>query len=277
MRIAVVALACAGCHLNLGGPSADAGPSADVANAKPCLEDADRTHACTVPITARIVDFVTRQSVTGRPRIDVTTAWDTYPGAFPDGCASLSSQTLPAGGTFDDPSASCRSRLFPPYLLLIVEGGSPDPRARTAWDRHLACVVDRCTAVVADVWVPSAADVAAWRAELAAGGMPRAGVRGLVLFQFNERGGGTAAGVVPAHYGLVYRPGTEVRFLDADRRTLLPAGTTATGPSGLAVVGVDVGDYEAGAIGGTRGSDVWRDTGVFFVDGWIFVEDQDPG
>ncbi len=278
MRIAPVLLACAGClDLSSGGPAADAGPTADVPNAKPCLDDADRSHACTVPVTARVVDFATRQPVTGRPRIDVTTAWDTYPGAFPDGCAPLSSQTLPAGGTFQDPAASCRSRLFPPYLLLVIEGGSPDARALTAWDRHLVCVVDHCQPVDADVWVPSAADVAAWRAELAAGGMPRADARGLVLFQYNELGGGTAAGVVPQRYGLIYHPGSEVRFLDVDRRTLLPVGTTATGPSGLAIIGVDVSAFEAGSVGGKRGSDEWRENGVFFVDGWIFVEDQSPG
>jgi hypothetical protein len=278
MRIALLPLLCAGC-LRLGStePSADAAPYIDSPGEKACLTEADRSHACTVPVTARVVDFVTRQPYTGRPRLDVTTAWDTSPGAFPDGCAPIASLILPASGIYQDPIASCRSRAFPPFLLLVVSGGSPDPRALTAWDRHLACAVDHCQAVDADVWVPSAADVAAWRTELATGGMPDAATRGLVLFQYNELGGGTAAGVVPQRGGQPLQAGTQVRFLDVDRRTLLPVATAATSASGLVIVGENGGSFEAGSVGGQRGADQWRETGVFFVDGWIFLEDQDPG
>jgi hypothetical protein len=125
-----------------------------------------------------------------------------------------------------------------------------------------------------DLPVPAAEVVAEWRAALAAGGMPRADTRGLVVFLFKEQDGSPASGVRAARGGILlqpFTPGTQVRYLADDRRTLLPPGTTATGASGLAVIGVD-GVSEN--VAGVRGDDQWSFLGVLIADGWVFYEDR---
>jgi hypothetical protein len=261
-RLAVLLLsACAG---------EDATPVTPDARDPECLDVAERTHACTVAIEASVFDFVTLTPYAGRPVLAQSTAWD-VPRLFPLGCEPLFLGHADATGQLSLPQASCASIAYPPILFITVEGGAPDPRAPTAWDRRLSCDASgTCEQVFADIPVPSQALVASWRQELAAGGMSRADAGGLALFQYLGGDGLPAAGVVATSFlGVPLAPGTGVRFLDGDRQTLLPAETGETGASGMAMaIGLT-------SVGGIRNADYWPPSGLLIADGWVFVETLD--
>jgi hypothetical protein len=65
--------------------------------------------------------------------------------------------------------------------------------------------------------------------------------------------------------------GSEVRFLDADRATVMPAAQATTSASGLALVAAEGGSV---LIGGDRGDDQWFTTGCLLEQGVIFLEDR---
>ena len=72
------------------------------------------------------------------------------------------------------------------------------------------------------------------------------------------------------------RPGVEVRYFSNDRQWLLPAETTATSESGLALVGVDgwaIADFSVAEIGGTTTEGTWDPVWMGFADDWVFVEE----
>ena len=106
-------------------------------------------------------------------------------------------------------------------------------------------------------------------------------VRGMVFIQFLETDGTTAAGVSPTILdGAAERPlvlGDEVRFLAADRLTILGPTQTVTTPSGVAIVllarptGIDANDSFAADLGGTRATDIWADQPSVFANGFIFM------
>jgi hypothetical protein len=227
-----------------------------------CLTEAERDHSCEVTIEGQVLDLVTLQPFPGRPTLSQTTAFD-VDGDFPVGCPPLATVVPEADGRFGLAHASCRSNESSPVLLLTVEGGFPDPRAPTAWDRRLLCGGDgRCSPVTAEIWAPSQAVVAAWRQEF--GGSP---TRGLAVLLYNESDGRAAAGVLPTSFN---GEPISARFLADDRRTLLPPETRLTGGSGIAIVG----EVEP-AVGGIRNRDYWRPTGLLFADNWVFMESLD--
>jgi hypothetical protein len=193
------------------------------------------------------------------------------PRLFPLGCEPLFLGPADGAGQLSLPQASCASIVYPPILLITVEGGTPEPRAPTAWDRRLTCNDSGiCSEVVADIPAPSQALIAAWRQGLAAGGMPRAEVGGLALFQYLDVDGRPVAGVVPtSSFGVPLAPGTAVRFLADDRQTLLPANTGVTGASGMSMA------IDLVSVGGIRDADYWPPSGLLLAEGWVFVETLD--
>jgi hypothetical protein len=233
-----------------------------------CLDGDARTNECSADVAMRVVDFTTGAPVPAE--VSLSTAWDTVP-PFPVTCPPLATVTAAADGTVAT-LAPCDSVLRDPVLLVLVTGGD---RAPTGWDQKLDCGAGPvCGSARGDLAVPSAALAAEWRAELAAGGMPGAATRGLVLFLFRERDDSPAAGVRAVTGTLApvtLAPGIEVRYVAADRRALLPAATETTGESGLAVIAVD---EIVGTVGGRRGEERWVEQGVLVADGWFFLEDR---
>jgi hypothetical protein len=121
---------------------------------------------------------------------------------------------------------------------------------------------------------PSNDLASAWRAELASGGMRDASTRGLVAFHFKNTDGSPAADVQPTYDEgkSAFAPGTEARFVDLDRSTLLAATQRATTGSGVALLSRD--KLTAIFVGGLRGAARWATTGCLTTAGWIFLEDK---
>lgn len=255
----------------------DARERFDGAFADPCLAPEDRPIDCVVDVTGSVVDFVTGDPYGGGPFVDVTTAWDTVP-PFPAGCVPLQSIVPDATGAFRIDDASCDSGLFPPILIVMVHGGTGDPRAPTATDARLTCgVAPACDPFDVRVAAPSEPQVNQWRVQLQQEGMLAASTRGLVILEYRDPAGMPMAGVVPfVREGTTDRdlaPAREVRFLGADRQSLVRADATMTGTSGMAVIGYDAA---SAFVGGHHVSQTWRwePVGVLFADGWIFLEDR---
>jgi hypothetical protein len=234
----------------------------------PCIEAADRP-ANSVTVAGVVVDHATGEPVDSA-EVAVNTAWDVE-AEFPGDCDPLATLTTSPDGLFGPKKVDVGSNFSPPIAIFMVSGGG---LADTASDETLTCGGVVCDDVDHTVAAPSRSLAAAWRAELEAGGMPDAGSRGLILFEYREPDGSPAEGVTPAALSDGAReltPDVEVRFLDDDRVTLAPPGTAATTASGLALIGIGddvVGEY----VYGLRGDDDWQLTGVLDPAGWIFVE-----
>jgi hypothetical protein len=169
--------------------------------------------------------------------------------------------------------AVCDSPVYPPILLFMVEAGASDPRAPTATDARLSCTGAECGAWTGELLAPSATIATSWRDQLQAEGMQNATGRGLAFLDFREPDGSPAVGVTPFVRGVTDRQldaPRELRFLAADRETLVRSDATMTGTSGVAIIALD--GVGSALIGGTRGGLSWAPVGVLFADGWLFVE-----
>jgi hypothetical protein len=280
-RIAITWLALApACSWYFGDGDDDTQPPPDArviedpdAAPGPCLDDSRRTADCRVDVTGTVIDFTTQAPVTDPVEVHLTTGWDAIP-LFPppESCAPL--EIIPVtAGAFSLAEARCDSPVHPPTILLLVVGATVAP---TAADTALTCSPSDppdCGVVSAELPAPTAAIAQAWRTEMANDGMPDAMTRGLVIMRFEELDFSPAAGAqVLVREGTSDRylePGVEVRFIAADRATLVRADATQTGVSGLAIVAMPA---EAGFVGATRGTEVWQPIGVLTSPGWWFYE-----
>jgi hypothetical protein len=275
-----------GCSLYFGPSkgSPDAQMSMMTIDANPydqCLTQQQRSVACHYDVSGTVVDLATQAAVTDPVELHLTTAWDDPPWLFPpDACPPLAEQSVGSGGAFSLMSAPCDSPAHPPFALVEVVPGPGGSVAKTAWDYKLTCgaVSDPadCGAVMATLATPSDAVVQAWRAQMLADGMPNADTRGLALIMYRETDGTPAAGVQPTlaenTMELPLPPGTAVRFLAADRMTLVRADAVSTGVSGLTIVALP--NDSNGRVGGVRAADSWPPTGIIVSPGWIFSEDR---
>jgi hypothetical protein len=237
----------------------------------------ERAHAT---VSGSVVDFATGAPVAGA-QVDVNNGWETF-APFPEGCPPIATFTTRDDGTFGPETLAIGSSVEPPILIFLVTGAD---RAQTASDLRVnGCVEAQCGDVVHSIAAPAADLAAAWRTELAAGGMPLADERGLIAFEFREPDGTPAAGVRPSTTtgtGLrLLEPGSEMRFLDADRATMAPADQSSTLASGLALTAFDAPDdrdTEIRYVGGERGEEPvehWFSVGCLVRDGWVFLEDR---
>jgi len=229
-----------------------------------------------VDVSGTVIDFVSRTPYGGVPDVDFNTAWDSSP-PFPAGCEPLETLVPDTSGAFAQTDAVCDSPLFPPIVMLMVSGGSADPRAPTAMDGRLSCTGSDCGALSVTIPVPSAELATSWRNQLQAEGMVDATTRGLVIFEFRDTAGNPQAGVTPFVRDIggdrpLLAP-TEMRFIAGTRDTLIRSDATMTGSSGLAILALQ--DTTSAFIGGTRaGGMTWDPVGVLFADGWFFLEDK---
>jgi hypothetical protein len=286
----LVLLCLSGCKLYFGDPAEDEpsdgqrgadGPDRPRPDAAvdQCLAPSERANLCRVDVTGRVVDYVTRAAYGGGAEVEITTGWDTVPPFAPD-CPPLQATTADESGAFAVMDAICDSPLYPPVLLLRIAGGGGEARAPTAIDSTLGCspaTPSDCGAFDGGALpVPSQTTARTWRNLLSAEGMPAAAAGGLVVLEFLDLDGTPAAGVLPfvleggAERMLV--PPREVRFLAADRETLVRSDAGMTGTSGTAFVALE--GMPSAFVGGTRGGQRWEPTGVLFADGWIVVESR---
>jgi hypothetical protein len=240
----------------------------------------------TVILAGEVTDYVTGAPIAGA-EVLINVAWE-GDNPFPTECAPLATLTTSEDGRFGPSEVDLGARYFQPILLFRVVG---EGIADTASDQTLDCgdEVD-CGNLAHAIAAPSRELVAAWRAELADGGMPEADTRGLVLFEFRNPDATPAANVVPWN-GFFYEdalvPDTQVRFLEPDRATVAPTETLTTTDSGVAVIGIDPFEEETerggeefdsgdtvAYISGTRVAQHWDQTGVLMTDGWVFLEDK---
>ena len=289
LTAALAAVLAGGCDWYFGeesnpSPRPDAGPpipdAAVIVDANPnCVSDEQRDNGCSYDLTGTVIDFTTREAsvLPGvQLQLDVTTAWDTIP-FFPAGCPPLATIPVSGSGYFELFDAPCGSPLEPPIALFLVDDSGTDLYAATASDKTLECPsAPQCAAVSTVIPVPRKVVVDDWRAQLLADGMPDADTRGLVLYQYLATDDTPAPGVQPTILDGISRrfltPRTEVRFLAADRLTLIPADATITGVSGWAIVGVD---RDVAFVGGEdTGGALWDETGTLLSPGWIFVEEN---
>jgi hypothetical protein len=247
-------------------------PDAALPDAAPpgtCVPDQLRDDR-TASVSGQVVDFASKAPVAGAT-VEVTTAWDVN-GGFPVGCPMQGTFTTDDQGRFGPALVAIGSSINPPIVLFKVTGAG---RAPTASDARAICSGADCGNLGHTIAAPAEALAATWRTELAAGGMNDAATRGLVLFEFREMDGAPAAGVTPTQGQATMvdlEPGTQVRFLDADRSTLLGAAEGVTGGSGVAVIGV--GTSGVAYVAGRRDADRWNALGVLLPGGWWFLEDE---
>jgi hypothetical protein len=234
---------------------------------EPCVA-ADVRAGKIVAVSGKVVDFVTGAPV-ANTIVDVTVGWDSGNGFPPDECPLLATLVTGADGRFGPVTVHAGSPLNPSIMLFLVHGGDRAPTSsdnRTCFDA--VCTLDHTIAA------PSNSLASAWRSELASGGMRNASTRGLVAFQFKNADGSPAADVQPTYDEgrFAFVPGTEARFLDHDRSTLLSATQRATVGSGVALLSRD--KISAILVGGLRGAQRWATTGCLTTPGWIFLEDK---
>jgi hypothetical protein len=222
-----------------------------------------------VTVSGTVVDFVTNTPVAGAT-VDVGTTFD----GTAEACPVEASLTSRADGTFGPVEVALGSTTNPVFVMFRVHG---EGLALTASDNRTcdaaSCTLDHTIAAVSK----PVAD--AWRAELAAGGMPNAARTGLVAFEFRNPDGTGAESVVPEAIIIgedrrFLVPGSEVRFVDTDRRALLPAAASFTSASGLALASIP---HEIVFIGGKRDELLWQPTGCTIEPGTIFLEGRTQG
>lgn len=251
-------------------PDDDASPDAPLVEPPAgCISNETRATK-TVNASGQVLDFVTGEPVAGAT-VEITTAWD-IPSNFPrPECPALAVATTDEDGRFGPIPVRAGSPTNPPYMLYAVYGAG---RAQTASDGR-ACAEETCNFGHA-MAVPTEELAAAWRTELAAGGMPDAATRGLVAFTYKNHDGTNALGVAPSVGEGAGRPlaaGTEIRFLGSDRATLSAATDPDTEASGVTLIGTDPTKGYV-MIGGHRADKEWFSTGCLVEPGWIFLEDK---
>lgn len=245
----------------------------------PNCVSADVRSAATLIVSGQVQSFTADEPLDDA-EVRFSTAWDAGD-SFPEECPAIASFTTDADGRFGPETVEAGSPRTPPVAIFMVTG---DEVAPTASDQTFQCDTSDCGNLAHTIRTPSAELASTWRAQLADGGMQDADSTGLVLFEFRETDGMPAAGVIPTGLwpgsgdeGEVdLAPGTQVRFLAADRATLEPADATETTASGLAVISFgDTGDVVAAAVAGHRGeAEVWAGVGVLTSPGWLFLEDR---
>lgn len=273
MRVTILLLTsvlAGGCRPGDSGDLPDAG-APDAGEPLPeCVPDQLRPEK-QVDLFGEVIDFAVFEPVAGA-EVGFTTAWDTSSLVPADQCPLVASFVTSDSGVFAADDLEVGSLLDPPIVYLAVSGAD---RAPTSSDQTLSVCASDCGSFSPTIRVPSAALAGAWRAALADGGVSAADTRGLVILEFREKDGFPTAGVVPTLGETDLEPGSQVRFLEADRMTVAPAGATATTASGLALIAVDAPDGTL-RVGGRRGADErWADIGVLVTPGWIFLEDRE--
>jgi hypothetical protein len=250
----------AACGEDDGAPGGqDAGPT--------CVSAATRAELM-APISGTVVDFASKAPVAGA-KVEINTEFDGS-----EKCPPLATLTTDGQGKFGPMNLGIGSPLNPPIVAFRVSGGG---RAITVSDQKAKCPNEVCEAIVHTIPAPAATLAATWRQALGAGGMPNAETRGLAVFEYREADASPAAGAVPTHFAddknndLV--PGTEVRFLEADRATVSAVSQTATTASGLAIVGPS-GNAGFAILAGRRAAQLWGNVTVLLDPGQIFVEDE---
>ncbi len=226
-----------------------------------------------IQVAGTIVDLVTGVPVPGAS-VDLTEAW-TASRSFPaDGCR-IGTATTDAAGRFGP--VSVRASDSDPVIVMLVTGAG---RAPTIADRSVSCVFG-CGSVDERIEAPSLDLATRWREELYAGGMEYALNRGLVAYTFVESDKAPSPDVVPAHRSDNFldtedagplHPGSELRFLDADRETLASPDQSSTTSSGQALIGRAGDSRGYFRVEGTRGTSRWPSVGVIVATGWIYVE-----
>lgn len=251
-------------------PSAGSPATADAAAAPDSGCPGDVGTLYRVSATGTVIDFVSGAPHAAPVGVELG-SWYATPPFCPEWWLSAD------GGGFSR-SFTLRALLGAP--ILVARTGGVGPLTPVLSDQTATCPSDGGPCTIDDFTVPvlSTAVASAWRAQLAAGGMEDAGTRGLVLYEFREPDGSPAQGVGPLLDDIFagpqpLAPGTEVRFLAADRRSLLPAGTMTTGESGAAIIALP-GPW--GFVSGERGGVTWGAVGVSTVPGEIFFEDARP-
>jgi hypothetical protein len=270
------------CLFGLGGcffdhtsyePLPDAGHRPPDAHVPPSPKpDAAPPKDRTITATGRVVDWATGAPVAGAV-VEVRQAWSAY------GERLLATATTGADGRFGPVTGNIgpKTDVFDSaYVAFFVSEGG---RAKTISDVTLSCGFSSCDPVDHTIAAPASALGAAWRTALAAGGMADAANRGLIAFQYLEPTSAPAAGVSTLALRsptTALTPGTEVRFLAADRQTVAPATQATTLASGLALVGIDGIGSAAGPVylGGSTGPETWTITGCMNNPGFIFLEDK---
>lgn len=255
--VAAVALLAA---CNMGDPD-DPPPIDNPAACEPEIRATKR-----VTVSGTVIDFATAAPV-GGATVDIGTAWDGSERA----CPVIDSVTTRADGTFGPIEVAAGSTGDPVFMMFRVHGAD---RALTASDNR-TCPEASCT-LTHVIPTPSRALADSWRGALADGGMADADTRGLVAFEYKNLDGVGAAGVVPSVFFLgsgqrAVTPGLEVRFLDADRASMMPVAASSTSASGVALVGIENPSIY---IGGNSATAVWNATGCLVVDGAIFLENR---
>ena len=256
----------------------DAGPPGT-----PVCGEPEAGDTSVVTVSGQVVDYASGEPIAGA-EVAINVAWDAA-NPFPSECAPLDTFTTDDDGRFGPAEVDLQALHFFPIMLLRVTG---DEIAPTASDQRVDCGLDGldCGELAHTIAAPSREVVAAWREELTAGGMPDVDDRGLVAFEFRNPDATPASDVIP-WIGLIgedaLEPGTQVRFLEADRATLAPPDTAATTAGGVALIGLEPSDAvddgfdpedAAEFIRGTRASDGWDETGVITAPGWVFLEDK---
>jgi hypothetical protein len=280
-----VASACGGGE---SGPP-DAGPMYPDADFSNCLPVAERTEDCQIDLRGSVIEFVTgmRPEIAGAPRttyVRVTTAFD-GPTPFAAECLPLAEFPVPgAASTFNEANLPCDNPMNPPVIFLTIDdppGAGNGVGSAAALFPVSSCTGSDCGALDIVLQVPLASDTTTWRQTLDGDHLPDAFVRGIVFVQFLEADGTAAAGVTPTIIeGGTERPlvpGSEVRFLAADRLTILGVTQAVTAPSGVAMVllprpdGIDANDAYGAQLGGNRTADVWAAQQAVFANGFIFM------
>ncbi|HET6611616.1 MAG TPA: hypothetical protein VFG83_06495 [Kofleriaceae bacterium] len=217
-------------------------------------------------VDGTVIDFVTGEAYT-EPVDLVAGDWDI-------GFICWRQPITASDGTvaFHDPEMLTVRR--PPIFGLAVADTETD-LAGLVTDRTMTCTDREEQCAISDYVMPVlAADIAdGWRTQMAADGMADAATRGLILYQFREVDGSGAAGVTATLVDSGLVPGVDVRFVDADRTTLLPPETAVTGESGLAIIALPAANAD---VMGTRGSLTWAPVGVIAIEGKLFIEATRP-
>lgn len=266
-------IAVAGCSDGSLDETPDAGGRPDARPTPPRPPDAPEQVPQPRPITAqgRVVDWATGAPVAGAT-VELRHAWTTDTDV-------IATATTTADGAFGPITGliAPRTSFFEfTYVAFYVRDGG---RAQTISDISISCDSDSCDPVSHQIAAPDEELGAAWRTALAAGGMPDADTRALIAFQYLEPTSAPAVGVATQALRsptAALTPGTEVRFLAADRRTLAPATQATTLASGVALVGIDgiAGPNGPVYLAGSTASEQWVLTGCMNEAGYIFLEDK---
>lgn len=221
-------------------------------------------------VRGSVIDIVTGAPVVGAS-IDITEAFAPSI-SFPEAGCRIGHAISDDSGRF---SIDVTQATSSPDIVFLVTGAGLAP---TIADQSADCLLG-CTSVELDIGAPTIEVATTWREELYGGGMAYALNRGLVAYTFHELDGSAAWHVVPyrsqdSALASSYRlaPGSEVRFLDDDRKRLTLDGRADTGPSGIALIGIEPNDASYYRVSGKRYMEEWYPVRVMAATGWIYLE-----